>query len=252
MNTAGQLVGINSQILSPSGGNIGIGFAIPARMAESVMTQLVNGGQVRRGLLGVTVQGVTSDLAASLGLPEVSGALVSSVTKGSPADRAGVERGDVIVSLDGQRVSDGNELRNRVASTQPGSSVSLGLVRDGRRKAVSVQLGELRSAQAKSEGGGPAEGGRLGLAVRPLGPDEAAQLHLDSKEGLVVSDVDPAGPAADAGIRPGDVIQQVNHRAVGDVTALKAAVRASGGKPALFLLARNGQSLYLAVEPPKA
>jgi Do/DeqQ family serine protease len=252
VSTAGQLVGINSQILSPSGGNIGIGFAIPARMAQNVMAQLVNGGEVRRGLLGVTVQGVTSDLATSLGLPEVSGALVSSVTKGSPADRAGVERGDVIVSLDGQGVSDGNQLRNRVASTRPGSSVSLGLVRDGRQKTVSVQLGELHAAQAKAESGGPGEGGRLGLAVRPLSPDEAAELHLDLKQGLVVSDVDPTGPAADAGIRPGDVIEQVNHRPVGDVAALKAAVRASGGKPALFLLARDGQSLYLAVESPKA
>jgi S1-C subfamily serine protease len=115
VNTAGQLVGINSQILSPSGGNIGIGFAIPARMAETVMTQLVNDGEVRRGQLGVSVQGVTSDIAESLGLKDVKGALVSSVAKASPAQRAGVERGDVIVSLDGQVVNDGNALRNRIS-----------------------------------------------------------------------------------------------------------------------------------------
>ncbi len=252
VNTAGQLVGINSQILSPSGGNIGIGFAIPVRMAQNVMTQLLHGGQVHRGLLGVTVQGVTSDLATSLGLPEVSGALVSSVTRGGAADKAGVQRGDVIVSLNGQRVSDGNELRNQIASAQPGSSATLGLFHDGRQRTVEVRLGELRTAQAKAGAGEAGEGGRLGLAVRPLSPDEAAELHLDGKLGLVVSEVDPAGPAADAGIRPGDVIQQVNHRPVADAAALKAAVRASGGRPALFLLSRDGQSLYLAVESPKA
>ncbi len=252
VNTAGQLVGINSQIISPSGGNIGIGFAIPAQMASNVMTQLLHGGQVHRGLLGVTVQGVNSDLATSLGLPEVSGALVSGVSKGGAADKAGVQRGDVIVSLNGQRVSDGNELRNQIASTQPGSSVTLGLFRDGRQRTAEVRLGELHLAQAQAGGGEASEGGRLGLAVRPLSPDEAAELHVDSKQGLVVSQVDPAGPAADAGIRPGDVIEQVNHRPVADAAALKAAVRASGGKPALFLLSRDGQSLYLAVESPKA
>ena len=136
MSALGQLVGINSQIVSPSGGNIGIGFAIPARMAETVMTQLVNGGEVHRGQLGVTVQGMTSELAQGLGLDEVKGALVSGVVKGSPAAKAGIERGDVIVSLDGKSVTDSNALRNSIASTKPGSSVSLGIVRDGREKKV--------------------------------------------------------------------------------------------------------------------
>ncbi len=252
VSTAAELVGINSQILTPSGGNIGIGFAIPSRMAESVMTQLVNGGEVHRGQLGVTVQGMTSDLARSLGLKDVEGALVSGVTRGSPAEKAGVERGDVIVSLDGQPVTDGNALRNRIASMKPGSSVSLGLVRDGRERTVHVELGELRSARADSDAAGPAEKGRLGLAVRPMSPDEARQLGLESKRGLVVSDVDPSGPAAEAGIRPGDVIEQVNRRPVDDVAALKAAVRASGDKPALFLVTRDGQTLYLTVEAPRA
>jgi Do/DeqQ family serine protease len=252
VNTAGQLVGINSQILSPSGGNIGIGFAIPSRMAETVMAQLVHGGEVHRGQLGVTVQGVTSDLASSLGLKDVRGALVSDVRKGSPAEKAGVDRGDVITSLDGRPVADANELRNRVASTKPGASVSLGLVRDGRERTVGVELGELRSAQAKADASEPGEKARLGLAVRPVSPEEAKELGLESKQGLLVSEVDPAGPAADAGIRPGDVIEQVNRRPVSDVGALKAAVRASGDKPALFLVTRDGQSLYLTVEAPHA
>jgi Do/DeqQ family serine protease len=252
VNTAGQLVGINSQILSPSGVNIGIGFAIPSRMAETVMTQLVNGGEVHRGQLGVTVQGVTSDLASSLGLKDVRGALVSDVRKGSPAEKAGVERGDVITSLDGRPVADGNELRNRVASTNPGSGVSLGLVRDGRERTVRVELGELRPTQAKADAAEPGEKARLGLAVRPVSPEEARELGLESKQGLLVSEVDPAGPAADAGIRPGDVIEQVNRRPVSDVGGLKAAVKASGDKPALFLVSRDGQSLYLTVEAPHA
>ena len=252
VSTTGQLVGINSQIVSPSGGNIGIGFAIPSRMAETVMTQLANGGAVHRGQLGVTVQAVTSDVAAGLGLADVKGALVSSVSKESPAARAGIERGDVIVSLEGQPVSDGNALRNRIAGTKPGSTVSLGLVRDGREKTVRVELGELRSAQAKADKAEPGEGGRLGLALRPVSPEEAKELGLESQKGLFVAEVDPAGPAAEAGIRPGDVIEQVNRKAVNDVAGLKAAVKASGDKPALFLVTRKGGSLYLAVEAPRA
>ena len=252
VSATGQLVGINSQIVSPSGGNIGIGFAIPARMAETVMTQLVNGGEVHRGQLGVTVQGMTSELADSLGLSNVNGALVSAVSKDSPAAKAGIVRGDVIVSLEGQPVTDSNSLRNRIAATRPGSEVSLGIVRDGSPKIVKVSLGELRSAQAKADPAERGEGGRLGLAVRPVTPEEAKDLGLESKNGLLVAQVDPAGPAAEAGIRPGDVIEQVNRKVVTDISELRAAVKASGGKPALFLVTRDGQSLYLTVESPRA
>ena len=252
VSTTGQLVGINSQIVSPSGGNIGIGFAIPARMAETVMTELVNGGEVHRGQLGVTVQGMTSDLARSLDLADVNGALVTSVLKDSPAAKAGIERGDVIVSLDDQPVTDANALRNHVASTKPGSRVSLGLVRNGHEKTVSVALGELKAQRAKADPAEHGEGGRLGLAVRPVSPQEASELGLESKKGLLVAEVDPAGPAAEAGIRPGDVIEQVNRKAVSDVSELRAAVKASGDKPALFLVTRKGESLYVTVEAPRA
>src|SRR5262249_5855494 len=147
---------------SPTGGNIGIGFAIPAHMAESVMGQLVNGGGVHRGQLGVTIQAVTSDMSKSLGLKEVKGALVSSVVKGSPAEKDGIERGDVIVSVDGAPVADSNVLRNRVASTAPGSSVSIGLLRDGQERTVRAQLGELKTASATKQKTDTPEGGRLG------------------------------------------------------------------------------------------
>jgi serine protease Do len=252
VSATGQLVGINSQIVSPSGGNIGIGFAIPSRMAETVMTQLVNGGEVRRGQLGVTVQGITSDIAESLGLSEVKGALVSAVTKDSPAGRAGLERGDVIVSVDGQAVTDGNALRNRIASLGPGAAVTLAIVRDGHEKTVRATLAQVASAKAKADRPEPGEGGRLGLALQPVTPALAKELGLTATTGLYVAEVEPDGPAADAGLRPGDVIEQVNRKPVTDVAELKAAVKSSGGRPALVLVSRKGDSLYLTIDPPRA
>jgi S1-C subfamily serine protease len=252
VNTAGQLVGINSQILSPSGGNIGIGFAIPTRMAESVMGQLVSTGRVQRGQLGVTVQAVTSEMAESLGLKDVRGAVVSEVSPGSPAEKAGVKRGDVIVSVDGVNVDDGNTLRNRIASTRPGSTVALGLVRDGRPRTVRVELRELSTARASAEKAEPAEGGRLGLSVRPLTREDARELGVESRSGLLVADVDPAGPAAAAGFQPGDVIQEVDRKPVKDAAELRAAVKAAGDRPALVLVERKGSSLFLTIEPPRA
>ena len=252
VSATGQLVGINSQILTPSGGSIGIGFAIPSRMAETVMTQLVNHGEVRRGQLGVTVQGVSSDIAKSLGLAEVRGALVSAVNPDSPAARAGIERGDVILSVDGKAVSDSNALRNRIASTSPGSAVAIGLVRDGREKTVRATLAQVASAKAKADRSDPGEGGRLGLAVQPVTPQMARELGLTASTGLYVAEVETEGPAADAGIQPGDVIEEVNRKPVTDVAGLKAAVKGSGGKPALVLVTRKGDSLYLTIDPPRA
>ena len=252
VNTAGQLVGINTQILTPTGGNIGIGFAIPSRMAEGVMTQLVSTGRVERGQLGVTVQGLSSDVAASLGLKEVKGALVSDVSKGSPAEKAGVKRGDVIVSVDGVPVDDGNVLRNRIASTRPGSTVALGLLRDGASKTVRVELRELPSGRAAAEKSEPAEGGRLGLSVRPLTGEDARELGVESRGGLLVAEVDPAGPAAAAGLQPGDVIEEVDRKPVKDAAELRAAVKAAGDRPALVLVTRKGTSLFLTIDPPNA
>jgi Do/DeqQ family serine protease len=252
VNVKGELVGINSQIVSPSGGNIGIGFAIPSHMAEAVMDQLEHGGTVHRGQLGVTIQSVTPDVAKSLGLDKVGGALVSNVTKDSAASRAGVQRGDVIVSVDGESFTDSNALRNRIAATAPGSSVTLGLVRDGRATTTRVQLGELKTASAASEHSETTEGGKLGLQVTPLSPERAQQMGLDVKQGLLVNDVASTGPAADAGLQPGDVIQEVNRKPVADVDSLRAAVKASGERPALVLVHRKGESLFLTIEPPRA
>src|SRR5215207_6512129 len=182
VDTAGELVGINSQILSPSGGNIGIGFAVPANMAKSVMDQLRKSGKVVRGMIGITVQNVTSDLAASLGLSEVRGVLVGSVQPGGPAERAGLRRGDVIVGFNGAPVTDSNSLRNRVASTQPGTEVTLTITRDNREQQVRVTLAELpsgkSSAAGEDGGGGPSDTGKLGVGVEPLTPELASRLNL--------------------------------------------------------------------------
>src|SRR5262249_3341239 len=185
-----------------SGGNIGIGFAIPSRMAENVMGQLESTGRVQRGQLGVAVQAVTSEMAESLGLKEVRGAVVSEVSPGSPAEKAGVKRGDVIVSVAGDNVGGGNTPRNRIASTGPGSTVPLGLVRDGGQKPVRVEPRELTASRASAERAEPAESGRLGLSVRPLTRDDARELGIEARTGLLVADVDPAGPAAAAGLPP--------------------------------------------------
>jgi Do/DeqQ family serine protease len=248
VNTRGELIGINSQILSPSGGNIGIGFAIPANMAKNVMDQLVQGGSVRRGMLGVTVQDVNSDLAKSLGLERVAGALVSSVQPDSAAAKAGVQRGDVVVALDGVTVTDSNQLRNHIAQKQPGSSVHLTVLRDGRNLDLTARLGELtasRDDDRPAANGG--ESGGFGLSVQPLTPELAERLGVRDATGVAVTAVDPEGAAADAGIQQGDVIEEVNRKPVRSGQELRSALRASGERPALVLVNRKGDSLYLTL-----
>jgi Do/DeqQ family serine protease len=254
VNTRGELIGINSQILSPSGGNIGIGFAIPSNMAKNVMDQLVAGGGVRRGMLGVTIQPVNADIAKSLGLEKVSGAIVNSVSPGSPAERAGVERGDVIVALEGTPVADSNALRNQVARMQPGSTVRLTVLRDGSERELTAKLAELRPSNdgeaEPSRGGTP--NGAFGLSVQPLTPELAERLGVAAgTRGVAVTAVDPQGAAAEAGIRQGDVIEEVDRKPVRNGEELRAALRAAGSRPALVLVNRRGDSLHLTVSAPR-
>ena len=257
VNTAGELVGINSQILSPSGGNIGIGFAVPSRMARSVMDQLVKDGRVRRGRLGITVQGLTADLASGLGLKDVRGALVSDVDAGGPAAKAGLERGDVVTAIDGRSIEDSNALRNMIAGTRPGSTVSLDVLRDGKARKVEATLAELPSGtQAAARGGRGDDGehpGRYGMSVQPLTPDIAAELELPrDRKGVVITGLDPSGRAAAAGLREGDVIEKVNGREVRDVATLRDALDAATDRPALLLVAREGTSVFVPLKAPKA
>jgi len=240
VNMKGELVGINSQILSESGGNIGIGFAIPANMAKHVMDDLRTKGKVTRAQLGVTVQGVTADMAQSLGLKQAGGAIISSVGDGSAAERGGLKRGDVIVSFNGQPVRDTNGLRNRVADAGPGSTADVAIIRDGGEKHLSIKLDEAGGERIARRGDGEersSDKSALGVSVAP------------DKNGLVVEGVDPDGRAADAGIRAGDVIVEVNRQAVKSVDDLRAAIKKSSDKPTLLLISRNGNDVYLTVKP---
>lgn len=257
VNTSGELVGINSQILSPSGGSIGIGFAIPSNMAKGVMDQLLKTGKVRRGQLGVIVQPVTSDIAQAMELKEIRGVIINQVQSGSAADAAGLKQGDVILALNGAAVSDSNELRNRIAATQPGTDVTLDVLRDGRQQQLHAKLGEYKAPAAQGERadandgeGGGASSGKLGIAVEPVTPEIARQLQLKPGEtGVVVGDVDPSGPAADAGIAQGDVIEQINRQPVRSAADVASALARAGSRPVLLLVNRRGQTVFLTVRP---
>jgi Do/DeqQ family serine protease len=249
VNTSGELIGINSQIISPSGGNIGIGFAVPANMAKSVIAQLTKSGTVRRGMLGVTVQPVTSDLASSLGLSDVRGALISSVQHGGPADRAGVQSGDVILALNGSPVADSNALRNQIANTEPGSEVTLTILHDKREQQIHAKLAELPASRKIAAADNTSNGntGELGISVQPLTPELASRLRLPIAQGLVVTDVDELGAAADAGIREGDVIVEANRQPVRALTDLQSTIQNTGSKPLLLLINRGGNTLFVSV-----
>src|SRR2546423_4734381 len=258
VNTSGELVGINSQILSPSGGNIGIGFAIPSNMARTVTEQLINKGKVRRGQLGVYVQAVTEDIAPGLGLKEARGLIVSSVQKGSAAERAGLKPNDVITAFNGNAVNDANDLRNLVAATQPGSDATLTVVRDGREQELKVTLGELSengNDAGEDNGGseGQSEGGKLGVEVAPLTPELAQRLRLpEDRQGLVITNVDPTGPASDASLQQGDLIEQANRQPVKTIEDLRAAIQSAGERPLLLLVTRPGEgTIFVTVRPRK-
>ena len=195
MNLNGELVGINSQILTPTGGNIGLGFAIPSNMAHQVMDQLKANGKVSRSKLGVTIQNLTADLASSMKLPDANGALVSNVEPDSAAARAGLRQGDVIVAVDGEKLADNNALRNRIAATKPGSKVAVEVLRDGKTQTLYATLdAQAADKSARAAGAENGEGEGLGMTVQPLTPEVARELQLSGKrEGLVIRELDPDG-----------------------------------------------------------
>ncbi|MGB7923095.1 MAG: DegQ family serine endoprotease [Pyrinomonadaceae bacterium] len=257
VNTDGELIGINSQILSQSGGSIGIGFAIPSNMARNVMDQLIKTGKVRRGQLGIIVQKVTTDMASSLGLQEARGVIVSQVQPGSAAERAGIKQGDLITALNGTPINDANSFRNQVASTQPGTEVNLTITRGGREQQLSATLGEFSAEKESSDkqdaGAGNtnnADTGKLGINVEPLTPEMASRLGVPGDtQGLIVTDVDGAGPAADAGLQRGDVIEQVNQQSVRSAEDLRASLSRNGTRPSLLLVNRRGTTVFVTVTP---
>lgn len=254
---SGDLVGINSQILSPSGGSIGIGFAIPSNMARDVLDQIVKNGKVSRGHLGIVVQPVTEDIAASLNLNSGRGLIVSQVQAGSAAERSGLKRGDVILALNGNVVTNPNTFRNEIAGTPPGRTVTLRIWREGNEQELRPTLGEFTpeeraSRPVEDDSAQPGDGrdGKLGLAVQPLTPALARQLGISADtQGLVVVDVDPSGPAADAGITRGDVIEQVNQQPIRSVADLTAAVQRAGKTPLLLLVNHRGTTMFVSLRP---
>jgi serine protease Do len=255
VSATGELIGINSQILSPSGGNIGIGFAIPSNMAKAVMDQLLKNGKVRRGMLGVTIQSVDADLASSLSLPTARGAIVTSVAPGGPAEKAGLKRGDVITAVNKQPVADNNNLRNVVASMAPGANVEVTALRNGRDQKFQVALAELpereRPETEETSGSrGTAPGNeRFGLTLQTPTPEMASRHGLDADDqGLLVTRVDPASNAASAGIRPGDLIQEVNRQPVKTFAQFNAALQQSGARPALVLIKRRNNVIYVTLK----
>lgn len=259
VNLNGELIGINSQILAggSSGGNIGIGFSIPSNMAKSVMDQLLKDGKVRRGMLGVNIQTLTEDTAKALDLKDVSGVLVSNVRQGSSAEKAGVKRGDIITAINGEKIDDGNVLRNKVAGTLPGTEIKLAVLRDGQTHEMMAVLDEFDlensdKGEQQDNDNGPSlekQSGKLGLTLQSLTPQVAKQLGLSENEGVVVTDVDQSGVGADAGIARGDVILEINRTLVNSPESVQAAIEKAGSKPLLLLVARKGQTIYLTVRP---
>ena len=208
VNLKGELVGINSAIISRTGGNVGIGFAIPVNLARAIMRQLIDSGSVRRGLLGVNIQDVTPEIAATLELPGNSGAWVSAVNPDSAAERAGIEIGDVIVSVNGTRLRDSGSLRNAIGLLPPGERVTVGLLREGRELTVSAVLGELEQSVAAADAAPPLEEEPALDAV--FEGAEIVESSTNGVAGLLVLRVDQGSPAAERGLRPNDVITKVN------------------------------------------
>jgi len=242
-NLRGEVVGINSQIYSRSGGYQGVSFAIPIDVAMDVGRQLQAKGHVTRGRIGVGIQDLDQALAESFGLDVPRGALVSNVEKGGPAEKAGLREGDVILSFDGQAIDSAGQLPSAVAATDPGKAVTLQVWRDRATREVEVKLGQTTDENAVAANNDGAAAGRLGMMVRPLSAEEKQQVELS--DGLVVEDVE--GAAAEAGVRPGDIVVAANGTAVKSVEQLRSVV--SGSKSHVALLVQRGDArVFVPVE----
>ena len=249
----GRIIGINTAITSPSGGNIGIGFAIPINMAKRIMDELVAKGQVVRGYLGVSLQAIDDTTAQALKLKSTDGALISDIVPGGPGDKAGIKRGDVIVAVNGLPVQNSSQARNIVAEAAPGKAVTIGLLRNGQRIEKKVTLAERpregggHTARGERPGGASHE--KLGLAVQDLTPEIARQLGLQNETGAMVAEVVPGGPADDAGLESGDLIQEVNQVPVRSARDFERLVRdLRKGDAVAFLVKRNEGTLFLSLK----
>ena len=248
INARGEVIGINTAIFSRGGGSVGIGFAVPSSLAKTVITQLADHGTVERGWLGVSIQPLTKELAASFKRGDTTGALVSAVMEGSPADKAGVKAGDVIVEFNGKKIPKATDLPGLVADVPVGKDVPMVVVREGKEQRLNAHIAKLEDeshANAAAETDGK---GKLGLSVQPVTPPVARELGLKVKEGVLVRDVVEGGRAAEAGIRAGDVIVEVDRRPVRTVEDFKARLdKLANDAPVVMLVNRDGQTMYLAI-----
>jgi|HigsolmetaAR201D_1030396.scaffolds.fasta_scaffold03396_6 periplasmic serine protease, Do/DeqQ family len=258
VNLRGQLIGINTAIISRTGGHQGIGFAIPMKMVRPVVEQLIRTGKVVRGYIGVTIEEVTPALARGLNLAESRGVIVTSAAPGSPAERAGLQRGDVILSANGQAVESVTSFRLRVSQMQPGQTLTLRVLRENQQRDVRVQLGELPAQQSGNEEwqepGEPAadlQSTLGGVAVDRITPQLAQQLDLPAgTTGVVVTSVRPASEAFAAGLRPGDVIQELNRQPVRSPQDFRRLAQQFRNSTVVLLVNRRGQTTFIPVEPP--
>ena len=249
VNDRGELIGINTAIISHgSGGSQGIGFAVPANLARQVMDQILRNGKVVRAYLGILPQDLTPGMAKAFGEKEARGIVVGDVTPDSPAQHSGIERGDILLELDGKPVADSNALRMTISMMPPGSTIKLKVMRNGSQHDLTVKLAVMPTETAKlnSHDGEGSNTALDGVEVTGLNPQIAQQLNLPpSTTGVVVSGVDPSSKMADSGLREGDVIQEVNHQQVKNMAEFQSAVRKAGDSP-LLLVNRGGRTLYIA------
>ncbi len=250
VNLSGEVVGINTMIASDSGGFQGIGFAIPVSMANKVYGQLVKTGKVTRGWLGVTIQSMTPELAKSFNLSPDKGALVADVTANSPAAKAGVQTGDVVLEYNGREIHSSNDLSLAVADTKVGQPANLKILRNGKEMNLQVSVGERPADLAQAfQSSGAQEHGKLGVTVENITPEVAREMHLAATVGALVTEVRPGSPADEAGVQPGDVIKGVNSTNVTGAADVVAATRnLKSGDAVRLRLVRNGQSMFVAFE----
>jgi serine protease Do len=248
INDRGELVGLNTAIISHgSGGSQGIGFAVPANLARNVMDQVLKNGHVIRAYLGIYPQDVTPAMAKAFGEKDSQGIVVGDVSANSPAQKAGIQRGDIILQINGKPVTDSNQLRMSVSMMQPDSDLKLRILRNGTERDETVKLAEMPTETAKVESNDQEGGSKAleGVEVSNLNANIAHELNIPSStKGVVVTDIDPASKMADSGLQKGDVIQEVNHQAVTNVSEFQNAIRKSGSEP-LLLVNRDGRTLFV-------
>jgi serine protease Do len=249
LNTSGQVVGMNTAIFSKSGGYNGIGFAVPSNLARRIAEQLISGGKVTRGYIGVGLQPIDSELQKSLNLPkDVTGSLVARVAEGGPADKAGIEPGDVITAVNKQNVKNESEVTNAIGLMQPGQTATIAVVRNGKAKEFTAKIGEFPGEeQASKTKGLKKEDAPFGLALQKLTPEARDQHNLDSKQGLLVVDVVSGGEAERVGIQAGDLILAVNGKPVSDPAGFKSMVKQSGAR-VLLRIERAGQYFFVPLK----